>query len=159
MSVRRAAGATAIAVVLLAAGCGGGEADDRGGREAAPNSAKSRTSDREIIRNWVSALNDGDFEMAARYFAPGAVVEQATETTLRGRDAAIRFNRSLPCRAEVTDFEDEGNTTLAAFRLREGHEGRCTEGGRARVRFVIDGGLIKEWRQLPEQPLTPNESA
>ena len=148
-----------IAVVLLApAGCGGG-GEGGGGREAAPNSAQSHTTDRQIIRNWVSALNDGDFEMAARYFAPGAVVEQATEMTLRGREAAIRFNRNLPCRAEVTDFEDEGRTTLAAFRLREGHEGRCTEGGRARVRFVIDGGLIEEWRQLPERPLTPNESA
>jgi hypothetical protein len=116
-----------------------------------------------VIRGWIMALNEGRFERAASYFAPGAIVEQVDEVRLRGREEAIEFNRSLPCRAVVTDVDDEGRTTLAAFRLREGRGGRCGPGDgageSARVRFLIDDGRILEWRQLPEAPVPEGEIA
>jgi hypothetical protein len=142
--VRRAA----ILALLLAAGCGGsGDGDEK--REPASR------SDEQVIRGWIAALNASRFDRAADYFARGAIVEQAEVFRLDTRVEAIVFNRGLPCRADVTDIEREKGSTLAAFRLREGRGGLCAEGGRARVRFVIRGGLIREWRQLPEEPPGP----
>jgi hypothetical protein len=129
--------------VALAAGCGGG--DD----------ARPEPSDEQVIRGWIRALNAGDFERASGYFAQGAVVEQVGVIRLDTKAEAIAFNRGLPCRADVTDIEQERDTTLAAFRLREGRDGRCAEGGNARVRFLIRGGHIAVWSQLPE-PAEPS---
>jgi putative copper resistance protein D len=148
---RAAARAAALSVlVLLALGlgsCGGGE---------------DGQSDEEVIRGWITALNEGEFGRAASYFAQGAVIEQAEEVRLRSRSDAIAFNRSLPCRADLTDVDEEGRTTLAAFRLREGRDGRCGPGEgageSARVRFVIRDGRIREWRQLPEEPLPQGDA-
>jgi hypothetical protein len=118
------AGAALAALVLVAAGCAG----------AAP-------SDSEVIRGWSTAVNDADYERAGSFFAAGAVVEQQPlELRLPDQAAAARFSSGLPCRADVTDVEDEGRS------------GACAEGGRARVRFVIREGKIAEWRQLPETP-------
>ena len=86
---------------------------------------------------------------AASFFAPGAIVEQAREFRLPDQKAAIAFNRSLPCRARVTDVEDDGATVLAAFNLRDGPGGSC-DGGTARVRFRFKAGKFTEWRQLPQ---------
>jgi hypothetical protein len=86
---------------------------------------------------------------AASFFAPGAIVEQQRELRLSDQKAAIAFNRSLPCRARVTDVEDDGATVLAAFNLRDGPGGSC-DGGRARVRFRFKAGKFTEWRQLPQ---------
>jgi hypothetical protein len=110
-------------------------------------------TDREVIRGWIAALNAGDYVAAASYFRKGAVVEQTDEFRLRTREDAEEFNRSLPCRADLTDTKDEGGTTLAAFRLRTGPGGPCH--GRARVRFTIERGKVKEWRQLPESESGP----
>ncbi len=73
------------------------------------------------------------------------------EIRLSNRREAIRFNMSLPCRSQVTDVDDEGRTTVAAFRLRPGRGGACRGGGTARVRFRVRHGKFKEWRQLDGQ--------
>jgi hypothetical protein len=143
----RAAALSVVAVLALGlAACGGG--DD--GRD-----------DEEVIRGWVEAVSAGEYGRAADYFAKGAIVEQAREFRLPDRSAAIAFNRSLPCRADLTDVEDEGDTSLAAFRLREGRGGRCGAGDgageTARVRFLIEDGRIVEWRQLPADPAPQGE--
>ena len=109
------------------------------------------------IRAWSRALNDGDFDEAASFFAEGAVVEQLEEKLLVDRDAAVAFNRSLPCRADVTDVKDEGETLVAAFRLRDGPGGPC--GGAARVRFRFKGGKFAEWRQLSAPPAPDGDIA
>ena len=135
MSVRVTHGllATAAAVLL---GCGA-----------------SAPSDAEVIRGWSKAVNDADYKRAGSFFAAGAVVEQQPlELRLPDQAAAARFSSGLPCRADVTDVEDEGRSSLAVFSLRKGRSGACAEGGRARVRFVIRAGKIAEWRQLPETP-------
>jgi hypothetical protein len=101
-------------------------------------------------------VSAGRYERAAEYFAPGAVVEQAAEIRLETLADALAFNSGLPCKADLTDVEDEGETSLAAFRLRRGPGGPCE--GAARVRFRIRDGRIHEWRQLPEEPPAPGES-
>lgn len=134
---------------------GGSAGSTDGGGEGEPRGGKS--SEEEAIRAWSAALNDGDFDEAASFFADGAVVEQLEETRLDDRDAAVAFNRSLPCKAEVTGVEDEGDTLLASFRLRDGPGGPC-EGG-ARVRFRFEDGKFAEWRQLPPTPVPEGDIA
>jgi hypothetical protein len=107
------------------------------------------------IRAWNAALNAGDFEKAASYFARGAIVEQVVEMRLGDRRDAIRFNMSLPCRSRVTDVVDEGRTAVAAFRLLPGRGGGCRRGGTARVRFRVQRGKFKEWRQIDGQDGPP----
>ena len=152
----------ALAVVLLVAmlalaGRALGDEDPStpaGGSQGDPEvSMDAEPGEAEAIRAWSAALNDGDFDEAASFFAADAVVEQLDEIRLEDRDAAVEFNRSLPCKADVTDVEDEGETVLASFRLRDGPGGPC-EGG-ARVRFRFEGGKFAEWRQLP-QPAAPD---
>ncbi len=109
------------------------------------------------IRSWSAAVNRGDFRAAGSYFAIGAIVEQARRFKLPDRSAAVAFSKSLPCRADVTDVDDEGETVLAAFRLRRGPGGRCT--GSARVRFRFRGRRFTEWRQLPQVEEPPGTVA
>ena len=132
--------AAAVLAALALAGCDGDEGP----------------SDEEVIRGWVEAVSAERYERAAGYFAPGAVVEQAEEFVLDSFADALAFNSGLPCKADLTDVEDEGDTSLAAFRLRRGPGGPCE--GAARVRFTIRDGLIREWRQLPEPPPAPAEA-
>jgi hypothetical protein len=141
--------------VLCLAGCGGGEPEDEGSAQG----DAARSEDEEVIRGWSAAVNRGDYDRAADLFAEGAVVEQVTEIRLDTHAEAVAFNRGLPCRADVTDVDAEGNSALAAFDLREGRTGECTEGGSARVRFVISDGQIEEWRQLPPQPVPEGDTA
>lgn len=149
----------ALACVAALGGCSSGGDDhrdrpDRGARPSAPPAASKpkpgEPQEARAIRGWIAALNAGRFEDAASYFAKDAIVEQSQVIRLRNRVAAIAFNRSLPCRADVTDVNDEGRTVLAAFHLREGRDGQCKKGGSARVRFRIRDGKFLEWRQLPE---------
>ena len=101
------------------------------------------------MRAWITALNEGDYDRAARYFAKGAIVDQGRPIKLPNAAAARFFNRSLPCRAELVDVDDEpGPRALASFTLSEGPGGPCE--GRARVRVTVKDGLFTEWRQLPE---------
>jgi hypothetical protein len=118
------------------------------------NSDPKDEPDRErAIRDWSRALNSERYRLAASFFADGAIVEQGREFRLEDRSEAIFFNRSLPCKADVTDVDDEGETVLAAFRLRRGPGGGCN--GSARVRFRFKGGKFSEWRQLPEPDAPP----
>ena len=143
----------AVVAAVVLTGCAAG------GEDQAPQ-PQPRVSDETRIRSWSTALNAGNYEQAAGYFARGAIVEQTQEIRLINREAAIVFNRSLPCRADVTGVKDEGATSLASFRLKRGPGGPCS--GRARVRFTIERGKFTEWRQLPEpgdRPAPPGDSA
>lgn len=155
-----------VAIALGVAGCSGDDEDrlpgvqDKqapgspgGGAEPRPGEPREAAA----IRSWSIALNEEDYEKAASYFAAGAIVEQGEEARLADRGAAIAFNRSLPCKADVTDVDDEGETVIAAFRLRGGPEGGC-DGGTARVRFLFRGGKFAEWRQLTEPPPLEGEA-
>lgn len=154
--MRPLAATLALAVAAIGIGCGGtgraelttkGEAGPRGGpSEVVPS---DRDSDEAVIRGWNDAVNSGDYDRAAAYFARDALVVQVAPIRLETRADAEAFNEGLPCRADITDIESDDDSTLAAFELREGRTGECEEGGAARVRFVIADGQIEQWRQLP----------
>lgn len=103
---------------------------------------------RRAVGGWAAAVRAGDFERAAEFFAPGAVVAQTGERILTSRAAAVRFNRRLPCRAEVQEVRGVGGQTAATFRLLPGRDGGCAQGGVAQVRLVIRAGKFLEWRQV-----------
>jgi hypothetical protein len=140
----------ALLVVAAFAGCGGGSDPD----EVRP----PHLSDAQVIRGWVAALNAADYVSAASYFAPDALVQQIGVFHLHTRAAAIAFNRSLPCKGKVTKTNDEGRTTVATFSLSPGPFAApeaCDEP--VRVRFLIEDGKFKEWRQLLESPPAPGD--
>lgn len=130
--------------LALLVGCGG---DDPEPKLSAPQGGAAQE---RAIRGWSAAVNRGDYADAADFFARGAVVEQVREFRLRDRKAAEEFNRSLPCRADVTDIKKEGGSVVAAFRLKPGAGPSESCGGDARVRFRFRGSRFSEWRQLPE---------
>lgn len=151
--------AALVGLALGLGGCSLGDGDeplapkagDSGGAPEAAKPRKGEPGEAEAIRAWSLALNEEDYQQAASFFAEGAIVQQTSEIRLRDRGAAVAFNRSLPCKADVTDVTDEGDTVLAAFRLRGGPAGGC-DGGTARVRFTFEDGKFSEWRQLTEPP-------
>jgi hypothetical protein len=141
--------ALALLVPVLLAGCGG--SGEHHGRPP---------SDRAVIAAWLKALNAHDYRRAASFFARGAIVDQGQAVRLPDRAAAIEFNRGLPCRGKLTGVEDEGETSLGTFALIAGSGGpgaNCD--GSARVRFTIERGRFKEWRQLPTAPAPPGREA
>jgi hypothetical protein len=141
--------ALALLVAVLLAGCGG--SGEHRGRPP---------SDRAVIAAWLKALNAHDYRRAASFFARGAIVDQGQAVRLPDRAAAIEFNRGLPCRGKLTGVEDEGETSLGTFALIAGSGGpgaNCD--GSARVRFTIERGRFKEWRQLPATPAPPGTEA
>jgi limonene-1,2-epoxide hydrolase len=142
--------AAALLAVAALAGCGGGS----------DSSAiqPGHLSDAHVIRGWVAALNVADYVSAASYFAPDALVQQQTIYRLHTRSEAIAFNRSLPCRGRVTKTVDEGRTTVATFSLRPGPFASPENCDRpVRVRFRIEHGKFKEWRQLPQGQPAPGD--
>ena len=134
-----------VLVSLLAAGCNSEEP----ATEEAEEPGAAPTAEARIVRAWITAVNEGDYQRAARYFARGAIVDQGRPIKLPNAAAARFFNSSLPCRAELIDVEDEpGPKALASFTLSEGPGGPCE--GRAQVRVTVKDGLFTEWRQLPQ---------
>jgi hypothetical protein len=135
--------AAALALVAAAAlaGCGGSE------------KPPPHRSDRALIAGWLHALNAHDYGRAAGYFARDAIVDQGRPLALPDREAAIAFNRSLPCKGRLKSVRDEGRTSLGTFALVSGSGGPSANcDGSARVRFTIKGGRFTVWRQLPEPP-------
>jgi hypothetical protein len=140
-----------VSVSLFAAGCDSDEPAQQESEEPAQEARPAPTAEARIVRAWITALNELDYERAARYFAKGAIVDQGRPIRLPNAAAARLFNSSLPCRAELTDVEDEpGPKALASFTLSEGPGGPCE--GTTQVRVTVKNGLFTEWRQLPQGP-------
>jgi hypothetical protein len=134
-----------VAVVAALAGCDSG------------SDGESTASDEgRLIRDWLGALNAGDYGHAADFFAPRALVDQGIPYRLRNRAAAKLFNSGLPCRGELVEVKDEGERVLATFRLRDGPGGSCD--GFVRVRFAFRDGRFSEFRQLEQDPAAPGET-
>ena len=141
---------TAVLVALaVAAGCDS-DSPPPTERERSQEQTQRFTYEERVIRGWLLALGREDYDGAAYYFAPGALVDQGEPYRLKNQAAARTFNASLPCRADLTQTKDEGPTVLASFSLREGPGGPCS--GVVQVRFTIRDGKFREWRQLPERP-------
>jgi hypothetical protein len=129
-----------VAVVLLAlAGC----------NSASPSKPDPlRSYDGRVIRGWLLALERQDYEQAAYYFAPNALIDQGRPYRLRTKSDAFAFNASLPCRADLVRLNGGGAHVLATFRLRAGPGGPCS--GQVKVRYTIRKGKFTAWRQLPD---------
>src|SRR5215213_4102183 len=130
-----------VAVVLLAlTGCNTSSSSDK------PDPLHSY--DGRVIRGWLLALERQDYEQAANYFAPNALIDQGVPYRLQTKSDAFAFNAGLPCRAKLIRLKGGGAHVLATFRLSAGPGGRCS--GQVRVRYTIRKGKFTEWRQLPE---------
>ena len=111
--------------------------------------------DGRVIRGWLLSLERQDYEQAAYYFAPNALIDQGHPFRLRTKSEALAFNASLPCRADLIKLKGSGAHVLATFRLREGPGGGCS--GLVKVRYTIRKGKFTEWRQLPNIRPKPAE--
>jgi hypothetical protein len=150
--VRRAT-RTAILLALAAlAGCDS-SSPDRTDRKPDP----LHSYDGRVIRGWLLSLERQDYEQAAYYFAPNALIDQGHPYRLRKKSDAFAFNASLPCRARLIRLQGGGHAThvLATFRLRRGPGGGCS--GLVKVRYTIREGKFTEWRQLPNQDDGPGQ--
>jgi len=110
--------------------------------------------DTRVIRTWVNTLRRGDIAGAARLFALPAIVQYAPgdqPLRLTSRRNARTFNRLLPCGAELLRTERRARYTVGIFRLVERRGARCDgPGAVVETAFVIRGGLIAQWRRLPD---------
>ena len=108
-----------------------------------------------VIRGWLLSLERQDYEQAAYYFAPNALIDQGHPYRLKTKSEAFSFNAGLPCRADLIRLQGGGHAhhVLATFKLREGPGGPCS--GLTRVRYTIEKGKFTEWRQLPDSPNGP----
>jgi hypothetical protein len=144
-----------LALGLLLAGCGGGGADvtitGSVGR-AADVPGDANPADVKVIDDWVEALDRGDINAAAGYFAIPSVTENGVLLRIRSLADAKLFNAGLPCGAHVIKAVSVGKFTTATFRLseRRGPGAGCGPGtgGKAQTSFVIRDGKIAEWRRV-----------
>jgi hypothetical protein len=139
--VRRAALALLTLALIAPAGC-----------DSSPDPPKQpdplHSYDGRVIRGWLLSLERQDYEQAAYYFAPNALIDQGHPFRLKTKAEAFVFNASLPCRADLIRLKGRGAHVSATFRLRAGPGGGCS--GQVRVRYTIRDGKFTEWRQLPE---------
>jgi hypothetical protein len=143
----------AIGPSMLAGGCGGDSEPS-----SVPGGADSEAV--EVIEAWSDELRAGEAERAADHWEVPSVAQNGTPPLeLRSRREVIAFNESLPCGAELTRAEPEGEFTVATFELTERPgPGECGPGTgqTARTAFLIEDGMIVEWRRVPdEDPTAP----
>jgi hypothetical protein len=109
-----------------------------------------------IVRAWSRALNANDNQAAAALFARGArVVQPGVDVRLTPR-LAVAFNASLPCGGRVTRLQRKSDHVTATFLLTERPGHKCdAPGQKAAALFVVRGGLIVRWQQVPVPTDTP----
>jgi hypothetical protein len=116
-----------------------------------------------VIRGWSQALERGDVNAAARYFAlPSVLVNdanasgQALVVHIFTFKDALAANASLSCGAQLLSTDLRGSYVNALFRLtdRPGAGAGCGSGlgQTARTNFVISGGHIVQWLRAPPDP-------
>ena len=77
--------------------------------------------------------------------------ENGTTLEIRSEQDAIDFNESLPCGAELLETASDGEVISATFELVERPgPGTCGSGSgeKASTAFVIEDGMIVEWRRI-----------
>jgi hypothetical protein len=133
-------------VVLALAGCNSSSDEPQPQHKSDP----LHTYNGRVIRGWLLSLERQDYEQAAYYFAPHALIDQGHPYRLDNKSDAFAFNASLPCRADLIRMTGGGHAhhVLATFRLRKGPGGPCS--GLVRVRYTIREGKFTAWRQLQE---------
>jgi ketosteroid isomerase-like protein len=104
-----------------------------------------------VVRAWAEAVNAGDNEAAASYFAPGArVVSGALSFPLSTHESAVEMHAALPCTSTLVETVVEGDAVVANFLLDErSFPGMC--GGRGKTEgsiFTVREGKIVVWEIL-----------
>jgi hypothetical protein len=118
----------------------------------------ARRASARVIRRWLAALDRGDVERAARYFALPSKFQNTGTPVLHidSEEERIAVNLSLTCGARAERTGGAGAYTIVLFRLveRTGPGGGCGGGvgATARGAILVSGGLIREWYRLPDDP-------
>jgi hypothetical protein len=132
--VRAFAGSALAALILATAGCGG------------------TGSPEEIVRAWSEAVNEGDNDRVAEYFAAGAaIVVDDQSVKLAGHAEARRFYASLPCAAEIAEIRTDGDRVTATFNLTQRYPFRvCSARSDPREVAIVTvrNGKIVIWELL-----------
>jgi hypothetical protein len=153
--VRFASMLPTVLVVVAVAGCGSDDSEEA----SVPGGADAEEV--EVIRGWADDLRGGDVESAADRWEIPAIAENGTPPLeLDSREDVIAFNESLPCGAELTEAETDGEFTVATFELTERPgPGECGDGTgeTAKTAFVIENGKIVEWHRADDPVLEEPE--
>jgi hypothetical protein len=118
----------------------------------------AKRSSTRVIRRWLAALDRGDVERAAHFFALPSKFQNTGTPVLHidSEDERIAVNLSLTCGARAERTGGAGPYTIVLFRLieRTGPGGGCGTGvgATARGAILVSGGLIREWYRLPDDP-------
>jgi hypothetical protein len=106
-----------------------------------------------VIRRWLAALREADFERAASYFrVPVRVQSGPRIEDLGTRRQVESWNRSLPCGAVLERLRPgRDGFVVATLQLTDRAGSTCGSGtsGRARTAIRVQGGRISEWYSLP----------
>lgn len=106
-----------------------------------------------VIRRWLAAIREADFERAASYFSVPARVQNGGDIEeLRSRSLIESWNRSLPCGAVLERLRPRARGfVVATFQLTDRAGSTCGSGtsGRAQSAIRVLGGRIREWYSLP----------
>ena len=114
--------------------------------------AGQTASPAQVVRAWSHALNTNDNRAAAALFAPNArVVQPGLDARLTSRALATAFNASLPCAGRIVVLTVKGERVTATFVLGHRPNHRCDApgGAKAAAVFVVHGGKIVLWQQIP----------
>ena len=137
---------TALSLITLA-GCG-----SSGGNQDTTIAGSADPAHVQVIRRWADELRAGDVIAASERFAIPTVVQNGTAPLrLTDRREVEAFNNSLPCGAKLTAAVESGKYTIATFKLTERPGiGECGDGvgEQAKTAFVIENGLITQWRRV-----------
>ena len=149
---------------LAAAGCGDGQrrattATVPAGPNATPPSVPRHgvgpadPDERRVIDDWLATLRRGQEVRAARFFAPGARVQNASPVfVVRSLAERTQFQRVLACGAVDRDAVSGGDHfTIVTFLLVERPGGFCGSGvgQEAKAAIRVKGGRIVGWYRLP----------
>ena len=152
----RALIAVATLALVAPAGCG-----SSGGKSETTVAGGAKPADVQVIRRWADELRAGDVIAASERFALPSVVQNGTPPLqLTDRRQVEAFNRSLPCGAELTAAVESGKYTIATFKLTERPGlGQCGDGvgSQAKTAFVIENGLIAQWRRVVDTGAPANQ--
>jgi hypothetical protein len=158
----RARAAAGLLAALAVAGCGAQKhppALHTPAVKAQPSPVGAPVSRAEVavIRGWSDHLRRGRVAAATRYFALPATVANGATVVLHNRREVRRFNRTLPCGAELARWQRAPpHFVVATFKLTDRVGSHCDApaGTLAAVAFLIRRRHIVEWLRVdvPDRP-------
>jgi hypothetical protein len=114
---------------------------------------------RSIVRAWSTYLNAGDNAAEARLFRlPATMIQGSFVYRLRTPGEISRWHAALPCSGRIVSIKVRGHFATAVFELGDRKTSKCdAPGTRVAARFLIVGGKITVWQQVP--PPSPGPAA